>query len=237
LEGRVALVAGVPAPMAAQLVRDLTGEGGRVAVAGATGAGLDELVAALDGRAVHVADAPPGDEEGARALVGAVEAALGPATIVVHGAATAPMARGAPAGLADLSLDGWQQGLSALDRSFLLVKATAPAMIAASFGRHVLLGSSSVHTGRPPGAVVEATATAGLDGVARTVAQELGHHGITANVLIAGPAGPTGPTGGNVLGRPVDDAEVSAMCVHLCSGPGGATTGARVLVDGGAMER
>jgi len=229
LDGRVALVSGATASMAAQFARDVTDRGGRVAVAGKSSVELDGTIGALGpARALLVGD-PPADEATARALVASVHEALGPVTIVVH--AAAPTAAGP---VAELSIDDWQRGTAdVLDTAFLLVQATAPAMVEASFGRHVLLGSSSAHTGRPERAVLAATTTAGLDGLARTIAQELGRQGVTANVVLAGPADGT-PT---AIGRPVDEAEVSSMCMQLCSDAGAAVTGARVLVDGGVQGR
>lgn len=223
LEGRVALVSGATAAMAARLVLDVTDRGGRVAVAGESSAELDRVVGTLGSARALVVGNPPTDAAEAQALVASAQEALGPVTIVVH--AHVPPAIGP---VDQLTLDDWQGGTATvLDTAFLLVQATAPAMIAASFGRHVLLGSSSAYTGWPEGTALAATTTAGLDGLARTVAQELGNHGITAAVVLTDPDG-TGTTG---------EAAVSSMCVQLCSEAGGAVNGTRVLVDGGVVAR
>ena len=72
-----------------------------------------------------------------------------------------------------------------LTAAVLLVQAALPAMMAAKFGRVVLVSSRAV-LGLPTRTSYSAT-KAGMLGMARTWALELAPHGITVNVVAPGP--------------------------------------------------
>jgi NAD(P)-dependent dehydrogenase (short-subunit alcohol dehydrogenase family) len=87
-------------------------------------------------------------------------------------------------------------------------------------------------------------AKAGLLGLSRSVARELGSRGITCNVVAPGPivTAMTEAMGGDWLGgvsalvpvgRPGTVEECAAVITFLCSEPAGYVTGALVPVDGG----
>jgi 3-oxoacyl-[acyl-carrier protein] reductase len=93
----------------------------------------------------------------------------------------------------------WDELGSKLDQemraAFLLTKALVPGMTARGYGRIVYLGT--VLSRRPrPGMIALGTAKAALSQFARYVAQETGPHGITVNVVAAGPVDETAMTTG-----------------------------------------
>ena len=89
-----------------------------------------------------------------------------------------------------------------------------------------------------------AASKAGLVGLAKTLARELGAFGVTVNVVAPGMVltemARTLPAEAveaarkeGVTGRLVAPAEVAAAVTFLCSGPAGSITGETVRVDGG----
>ena len=113
----------------------------------------------------------------------------------------------------------------------LLVQAALPAMKAAGFGRIVLL-SSLAALGRP-GRTAEAATRAGLTGLARTWALELAPHGITVNVVAAGPVG-DGPAAGIPVGRPGRPEDIARAVLFFADAGAGFITGQTLFVCGGA---
>ncbi|TAH39453.1 MAG: SDR family oxidoreductase [Planctomycetota bacterium] len=126
---------------------------------------------------------------------------------------------------------------------WLSLHAAAPAMRAAGFGRIVLIGSINGSRGKA-GQTAYAAGKAGLVGLARSAARELGRHGVTVNVIEPGwidtpmtsglspghRARAEAETLTGRLGRPED---VAAATVFLCSGEAGQITGQVLRVDGG----
>ncbi|MFC5150349.1 3-oxoacyl-ACP reductase FabG [Streptomyces amakusaensis] len=124
-----------------------------------------------------------------------------------------------------------------------LAKHAARGMLAERWGRLVLISSSAAFTGSP-GQVNYAAAKAGLVGLARSLAWELGPRGITVNVVSPGLV-ETDMTSGlrperraeylsrTPLGRPGTPEEV-ASAVRFLTGDGAAyITGAVLPVSGG----
>jgi 3-oxoacyl-[acyl-carrier protein] reductase len=85
----------------------------------------------------------------------------------------------------DATAEDWDRLLAVdLRGPFLMTRAVAPHMIAAGWGRVVSL--SSVSALGDAGRVGYASAKAGLIGFTRTLAVELGSHGITVNAIAPG---------------------------------------------------
>ncbi|HVF13925.1 MAG TPA: 3-oxoacyl-[acyl-carrier-protein] reductase [Acidimicrobiales bacterium] len=140
--------------------------------------------------------------------------------------------------------DQWAEVLRTnLDGAFHLVRRATPGMVRARWGRIVLVGSVVALTGSP-GQANYAAAKAGLIGLTRTVARELGSRGITANLVAPGPIVTamtdalseerrTQMTGQVPLGRFGTPEEVAAVVAFLCSDAAGYVSGAVLPVDGG----
>jgi NAD(P)-dependent dehydrogenase (short-subunit alcohol dehydrogenase family) len=131
-----------------------------------------------------------------------------------------------------------------LTAAYRVAKRAAPKMVRARFGRMVFI-SSVVGLSGAPGQVNYGASKAGLIGLARSLARELGSRSITANVVAPGYVH-TDMTAelsdkrrqeilGHVpLGRYGEPEEIAGVVRFLAGDAGGYITGAVVPVDGGA---
>jgi 3-oxoacyl-[acyl-carrier protein] reductase len=130
-----------------------------------------------------------------------------------------------------------------LTGAFRVVKQAARGMLRARSGRIVLVGSVVGLMGSP-GQVNYAASKAGLVGMARSIARELGSRGVTANVVAPGfvESDMTAELSderraeilaGIPLGRYADAAEVARVVRWIASEEAAYITGAVVPVDGG----
>jgi 3-oxoacyl-[acyl-carrier protein] reductase len=84
-----------------------------------------------------------------------------------------------------MSLDEWHEVLdTTLTGAFLTAQAAQGPMVRKGWGRLVFIGSTAAHGNR--GQANYSAAKAGLAGLARTLAMELGRFGITVNVVEPG---------------------------------------------------
>lgn len=234
----VALVTGAASRIGAACLERLAADG-YVPVAGwrSTDPGAVRSVR-FDGRSADEVEA----------AVAEVEDRWGPIGIVV-----------ANAGIADLDLavratpERFREVVDTnLTGSFLLARSVAARMLRRRHGRIVLIGSVAGHWG-VPGVASYASSKAGLVGLARTLARELGSRGITVNVVAPGLLDDAverieanRPTSGadaawlaaTPAARAGTAAEVAAAVSYLASARAGFVTGATLAVDGGvAMGR
>ena len=143
-----------------------------------------------------------------------------------------------------MSDDQWARVLRTnLDGAFHTIRRATPGMVRARHGRIVNIGSVVALLGSP-GQASYAAAKAGLVGLTRSIARELGSRGITCNVVAPGPIDTDmlAEAGDDrrseivrqvPLGRVGTCEEVAAVVAFLCSEPAGYVTGAVVPVDGG----
>jgi len=172
-----------------------------------------------------------------------VNVAGGPA--VVTRGDTLPPIPGAMA-LEDLGEKDWSAVIAAnLTTAFLVCREFAPRMKARRFGRIVNFASIAARRGSDRVGVHYAAAKGGIIGLTKTLALELGPHGITVNAIAPGfiktpriEAAGWGDAGAAFIeslplkraGKPDDIAGVVAM---LCSEAGGYVSGATIDVNGG----
>jgi len=248
LDGRVALVTGAASGIGAATAR-VFAEAGADVVCGwypPDPHDVEPTRAAVEaaGRRCIVAEVDVSDTASVDALVeGAVEE-LGRVDVVL---ANAAIAREVPS--AELDDERWSRLLDVdLSGVFRCFRAAMPHMIEAGWGR--LLATSSI-AGAYQGWDSHAhytTAKAGLVGLVRTLAVELGPHGITANAIAPGvietpqsldPVNSLGPDGVRDFaarvpvrrnGQPED---IAHTFLFLASEEAGFLTGQVLLVDGG----
>jgi 3-oxoacyl-[acyl-carrier protein] reductase len=243
----VALVTGGGTGIGAAVATRLAAEGAAVVVMGRTLETLQSVVAAIardGGRAVpYAGDVTDGVQvEAAVAL--AVERFGGLDFLVTsHGSNRDRLVHKMTEADWDVVVDAHLKG------TFLLVKAAQAAMTPRRFGRIVLISSMSVRGSR--GQLNYSAAKAGLIGMARTLAIELGPSGILVNAVVPGfidtdmtrrlavpgkvewdeiEKNAAARTAVGRIGRPQD---VAGVIAFLCSDDAAFLTGQAIAIRGG----
>jgi len=238
LDGRAALVTGASGGIGGAIARALHAQGAHVALSGTRREALEALAAELGERAA-VCPADLRDPAVADALIAAAEAAAGPLHILINNAG---MTRD---GLAIRMKDeDWQTVLDVdLAAPFRLARAALRGMLRRRAGRIIGIGSVVGATGNP-GQANYAAAKAGLVGMSKALAQEVGSRGITVNVVAPGfvetamtevlsPEQKAKLNGAIPLGRMGQPADIAAAVAYLASDEAGWVTGAVLHVNGG----
>ncbi len=179
------------------------------------------------------------DSASVDAAYSTIEAELGPVEVLVANAGITRdqlvlrMADEDFAAVVDTNLTG----------AYRMAKRAARPMLRARWGRLIFV-SSVVGLLGSAGQVNYAASKAGLVGMARSLARELGSRGITANVVAPGPvntemfgalnaAQQAAITDAVPLGRVAEPSEIAAAIAFLASDDGAYITGAVIPVDGG----
>lgn len=143
-----------------------------------------------------------------------------------------------------MSFDEWREVIGIiLDGAFLCARACVPHLKASGAGTLINIGGLSGHTGAKARAHV-VTAKAGLVGLTRALAQDLGEAGVTVNCVVPGfidtyhPERKAEPshyhTSPNILGRKGTPEELSGMVLYLCGPSARYVTGQTFHMNGGA---
>ncbi|HEX3088911.1 MAG TPA: SDR family NAD(P)-dependent oxidoreductase [Ilumatobacteraceae bacterium] len=232
----------------AQLFAD---EGARVAVVDLRQPQVDEVVAEI--KAVHGPDAAAGfvadvGDLGALArLVDAVVAQLGGLDILINNAGVS-MATSAFQDDDEFSTN-WDRTLAVnLTGQAHLIKLALPFLLESGGGRIVNIASTEAIV-TTAGLAAYAASKAGVVGLTKSFAVELGRHGITVNCICPGPIN-TGMTASIPavdketyarrrvpLRRYGDPEEVAHMTLNLCLPASSFVNGAVIAVDGGMSVR
>jgi 3-oxoacyl-[acyl-carrier protein] reductase len=245
LSGKAAIVTGASRGIGRAIAIDLARHGAAVSLIGRDREALEETAAeARAGRegarvAIHVADAS--DCAAVDAFVAATLAEFGSVDIAVANAGQAVdglLARSKPADI--------ERMLSVnLKSAYFLVSAVARPMMKQRGGAIVLI-SSIVGVAGNAGQAAYATAKAGLLGLAKSAAKELGSRNVRVNAVAPGLI-ETAMTASMPdqarahylatipLGRAGTPDDVSGVVTFLCSDAARYVTGQTIVVDGGFL--
>lgn len=137
-----------------------------------------------------------------------------------------------------------------LGSTFRTVRAATPHLRESGRGRVVTMASLAAHNGGGAGSAIYAAAKAGIIGLTKGLAKELGPDGITVNALAPGfiadtafhntftpPEAQVSMVAGIPVGRAGAVDDVASAAVWLCSDGAGFINGTTLDIDGGAWPR
>ncbi|HYS17267.1 MAG TPA: SDR family NAD(P)-dependent oxidoreductase [Candidatus Binatia bacterium] len=240
LAGRVAIVTGGSRGIGRAIAKELATEGVDVAICARQRQALDETAKALaneTGRRVVPIVADTMSSESVRRLIEATLAAFGRVDVLVNNASTpGGMVRGPLAEADDKTL------LEDIDTKVVgylrCAKAVAPHMEQRRWGRIVNIGGLS---GRRSGNI-SGLRNAAIVHLTKTLADELGAHGITVNLVHPGQtrtertdAETERRAASNAIRRIVDASEIAQVVTFLASTKAANVTGVAIDASGGSI--
>lgn len=247
LDGRVALVTGGSKGLGKAMARGFAEAGADVMIASRS---ADELKAAAaevgDGLDVKVEwmVTDMGDREASDQLAAETISRLGKVDIVVNNAGS-----NTPQPIDKIVDEDWDRIMELnLTSCMRLTRAVVPGMIERKWGRVIHI-SSVLGLGSKPARNVYSATKAGLIGMAKASALDLGPHNITVNCIAPGPILTDLPmsllndaekkefSNMTALDRWGTPRELAGPALFLASEAGSYTTGTTILVDGGAYAR
>jgi NAD(P)-dependent dehydrogenase (short-subunit alcohol dehydrogenase family) len=179
--GKIAVVTGAATGIGQAIVRRLTAEGARVAIADVAPCDATVALVRQGGGDAFARVCDITDPEHVRGFADEVRQRYGDPHVLVHSAAAQFMRT-----FDEITFEEWRRAQSVNHESvFHLLKVLLPGMRAHRWGRVVLIASSTFFTGTQAMAHY-VTSKGALIGIVRGLASELGPHGITINALAPG---------------------------------------------------
>lgn len=181
-ERRIAVVTGAASGLGAAFAVRLAELDFDVAVCDLEDAGATVAAVEMCGRRGLGAIADVADPAAVEEFAAAVREGLGTPTVLVNNVGISPHAR-----FADVSLEEWRRVMAVnLDGLFLVTRAFLDGMIDAGWGRIVNMTSALGWDAQGRDVVPYATSKLGVLGFTRSLAAEVGEHGITVNAICPG---------------------------------------------------
>jgi D-xylose 1-dehydrogenase len=248
LRDRVVFISGGSSGIGAELVRAFAAQGSKVAFCGTKPDGgqavIDECVAAGHPKPWYGA-ADVRHVEAYQALLARVDSEVGPVRVLINNAGRDDRHK-----MEEVTSAFWDDRLALnLKHYFFAIQAVAPGMARAGGGSVVNMGSVSWMRGRP-NLVGYTTAKAGILGLTRTLARELGARNIRVNALVPGaivterqnalhrdPAADKEFLDAQCLKVRLDPGHVARATLFLAADDSDGMTGQHVLVDGGIAQQ
>ena len=245
LEGKTAIITGASSGIGHATARLFASEGASLVLAARRGDELEKLAAAIEwegGRAVALAG-DVRDEDYAMALVDLAESRYGGLDIAFNNAGV----NGEMGPTAAVSVEGWRDALDInLTGAFLGAKHQIPALRRRKGGSLIFTSTFVGYTAGMPGSAAYAASKAGVIGLMKTLAVELGPEGIRVNAILPGgtatqmaeawvdtPEKLAFVEGLHALKRRATAEEIARSVLYLASDAASFTTGLAMLIDGG----
>lgn len=238
LNGKNALVTGASGGLGQAIAKALHAQGATVALAGRNREALENLAKALGDKA-HVVVGDLSTAQGAESVLSDAEAAMGHVDVLVNNAG---LTRDTLA--MRMTDEAWANVIDVnLTAAFRLSRSAMKGMMKRRWGRVISIASIVGVTGNP-GQANYAASKAGLIGMSKAMAQEVGSRGITFNCVAPGfiqtamtdalnddqKAKLNEKIPAQRLGQPDD---IAAAVIYLASDEAGYVTGQTLHVNGG----
>jgi D-xylose 1-dehydrogenase len=248
LKGRVVFISGGSSGIGAELVRAFAAQGAKVAFCGTKPDGGKRLIDEL----TNAGDAAPWygacdvrDVAAYQSLLARVASEVGPIRVLVNNAGRDDRHK-----MEEVTSEFWDDRIALnLKHYFFAIQSVASGMAQAGGGSVINMGSVSWMRGRP-NLVGYTTAKAGILGLTRTLARELGARNIRVNALVPGaivtdrqttlhrdPAADKEFLDAQCLKIRLDPGHVARATLFLAADDSGGMTGQHVLVDGGIAQQ
>ena len=249
LDERVAIVTGGGQGLGRAYALAMAGEGARIVVADLNVERAESVAAEVRaaGRDALAVRTDVSSEESTRAMVEAAVGRFGRVDVLVNNAAIFSTIQMKP--FDQISVDEWD-GMMAVNLRgvFLCCKAVAPIMRQQRSGKIVNIASVVVDLGRAD-YLHYVTSKAGVIGMTRALANELGDFGVNVNAISPGPVQTEIPrgtmdeeqwtklVGGQAVKRRIVPDDLVGTAIFLASKESDLITGQTILVDGGSRFR
>jgi NAD(P)-dependent dehydrogenase (short-subunit alcohol dehydrogenase family) len=248
LNGRVAIITGAGQGIGRAFAKAFAAEGAVPIIAERNrerGEAVAAEIAAAGGRA-HAITTDVADPHSVATMAKTVEAEFGRIDILINNAAIFSTLEMRP--FDQIPLEEWEAVLRVnVTGVFLCARAVVGAMRRAGWGRIINMASGAVTLGRP-NYLHYITSKAALDGMTRSLARELGPHGITVNAILPGatfteierktvtPEQKERIIALQCIPRPESPDDLIGTALFLASDAAAFLTGQALTVDGGATH-
>lgn len=237
---RVAVVTGGASGIGQAFARRLAEDGFDVAVADLKQA--DDTVRMIEetGRSSYAGVCDVSSHESVREFTDGMLAAFGRADVLVNNAGIYPATA-----FLDLEWEEWRRVLDVnLNSLFFFCKALLPGMVERKWGRIISVSSTTFHSGIPYNTHYTASKGAVI-GFSRSLAAEVGEHGVTVNTIAPGlvrtATTANGPqaamfevlAGQQAIKRTQEPSDLVGALSFLASDDAAFITGQTLCVDGG----
>jgi NAD(P)-dependent dehydrogenase (short-subunit alcohol dehydrogenase family) len=246
LHGRVVLVTGGASGIGAEEVTQFARQGAKVAFLDIDDAAASQLTEALRQAGLpppHYVRCDLKDIPALQSAIAEIGRRLGAITVLVNNAANDQRHA-----FEEVTVEFWDERMATnLRHQFFAIQAVAPLMKAAGGGSIINFGSISWHTSQG-GMPAYTTAKAGVEGLTKGMARDLGGNGIRVNCIIPGwimtqrqidlwltPDAEANLLRAQCLKTKLVPADVARMVLWLASDDSRMCTGQLWVVDGGRL--